>query len=64
MLLQLYVEPPLAVKTALSPVQSTPSSEVVPEVSVTVIEGVGSGFTVIVVLLEVEQPLPSVTVTL
>ena len=58
-----YVLPPLAVRFALAPVQMIPSLFVLPEVSVTAIEAVGSEFTVIVVLEVAVQPFVFVTVT-
>jgi len=64
--LQEYVSviaPPLAVSVALSPVQIVPSSAVFPEVSATVIIGVGSGLTVIVWVEVAVHPSALVTVT-
>ena len=55
--------PPEVVRVTLAPLQIVPSLLALPEVSVTVIVGVGNGFTVIVVDVVDEQPLPSVTVT-
>jgi hypothetical protein len=57
------VPPPLAVRFALAPVQMIPSLLVLPEVSATAIEAVGSEFTVIVVLEVAVQPFVFVTVT-
>jgi hypothetical protein len=61
--LQVYEVPPEAVSEALAPLQIVPSSFVVPDVSVTTIDGIGSGFTVIVVAVVVSQPSEFVTVT-
>ena len=58
-----YVPPPLAVRFALAPAQMIPSLFVLPEVSATAIEAVGSWFTVIVVLEVAVQPFVFVTVT-
>jgi hypothetical protein len=55
--------PPLAVSVALAPVQIVPSLFVVPDVSVTTMEGVGSATTVTVAVVAEEQLLASVTVT-
>ena len=55
--------PPDVVSVTESLLQIVPSSFMLPDVSVTVIEGIGSGFTVIVVDVVDEQPFPSVTVT-
>jgi hypothetical protein len=55
--------PPLAVSVALAPVQIVPSLLVLPDVSVTVMDGVGSGLTVIVVVVVAVQPSAFVTVT-
>jgi len=60
---QLYDVPPLAVIVALAPVQIVPSLGVLPDVSATVIIGVGSGLTVIVVEVVAVQPSALVTVT-
>ena len=59
---QEYVPPPLAVRVALAPTQMMPSLFAAPEVSVTDMDAVGSGFTVIVVLAVAVQPFV-VTVT-
>jgi len=48
---------------ALAPTQMMPSLAVVPDVSATVVPGVGSGFTVIVPVAVAEQLLALVTVT-
>jgi hypothetical protein len=48
---------------ALAPRQMIPSLLVVPDVSTTVVAGVGSGFTVIVVVDTAVQPAALVTVT-
>jgi hypothetical protein len=48
---------------ALSPAQIIPSLAAVPEVSVTAIEGVGNGLTVIVWVAVAEQLFAFVTVT-
>ena len=61
--LQEYVPPPVPVRVADAPTQMMPLFGVVPEFSVTVIPGVGSGFTVIVVEVDVEQLFAFVTVT-
>jgi hypothetical protein len=61
--LHTYDTPPLAVKLAEPSEQIIPSSIVVPELSSTAIIGLGSGFTVIVVLVLEKHPFPSVTVT-
>jgi len=61
--LHAYVAPPLAVRVAVAPVQMVPSLPDVHEVSATVIEGIGSGFTVTVVVAEAVQPSVLVTVT-
>ena len=61
--LQLYVSPPDAVNVAPSPLQIAPSSSVVPDVSVTVIEGIGRSLTVIVADVLDAQLFASVTVT-
>ena len=55
--------PPVAVKVTDAPVQIVPSLLAVPEVSATVMPAVGSGLTVMTVLVVVEQPLAFVTVT-
>lgn len=60
---QLYEVPPLAVSVALSPVQIVPSLGVLPDISVTTIDGVGSATTVTVAVVAEEQLLASVTVT-
>jgi hypothetical protein len=61
--LHVYEAPPPAVRVAVVPVQMIPSSLAVPEVSVTVIEGIGSGLTVTMVVAEAVQPSALVTVT-
>ena len=61
--LQLYVPPPAAVNVALEPLHIVPSLFVVPDVSATVMDGVGSGLTVIVVDVLDWQLFTSVTVT-
>ena len=61
--LQAYEDPPVPVRVAEAPMQMIPSLLVVPEVSATVIPGVGSGFTVIVVVAVAEQLFAFVTVT-
>jgi len=61
--LQAYVPPPVPVKVAEAPAQIEPSLLVVPEVSATVIPGVGKGLTVTVVVVEAVQPFALVTVT-
>jgi hypothetical protein len=61
--LQAYEVPPLAVRVAEAPAQIMPSLLVVPELSVSVIDGVGSGFTVMILVLVAEQPLALVAVT-
>ena len=48
---------------ALAPAQMIPSLAVVPEVSATVIAGVGSGLTVMVVVDVIEEPFAAVTDT-
>lgn len=53
----------MAVIVALAPVQIVPSLFIVPEDSVTDMDGIGSGFTVIVAEVVAVQPLASVTVT-
>ena len=60
--LQEYVPPPIAVSVAEAPAHIVPSLLVVPDVSVTLMEVVGKGFTVIVTEAAEEQ-LPTVTVT-
>ena len=60
---QLYEVPPLAVSVALSPVQIVPSLGVLPDMSVTTMDGVGNAFTVTVVDVLDAQLLGSVTVT-
>ena len=55
--------PPVPVSVADSPAQIMPSLLVVPDVSVTLMTGVGSGLTVMIVEVEVVQPLELVTVT-
>jgi len=57
------IAPPLAVSVALAPVQIVPSLGVLPEVSATVIIGVGSGFTVIVLEEVAVHPSALVIVT-
>lgn len=55
--------PPEAVSVAEVPLQILPSSAVVPDVSVTAIDAVGNGFTVMVlVAVEVQPTLETVTV--
>ena len=61
--LQAYVPPPVPVKVAEAPAQIEPSLLVVPEVSATVIPGVGKGLTVIVVVVVTVQAFAFVTVT-
>lgn len=61
--LQLYDVPPLAVSVALAPVHIVPSSLVVPEVSATEMDAVGSALTMIVVEAVSVQPSELVTVT-
>jgi hypothetical protein len=61
--LQLYEVPPLPVSVTDEPTQMIPSLFVTPEVSDTAIDGVGSGLTVMIVDVVVEQPFASVTVT-
>ena len=61
--LQVYVPPPVPVRVADAPVQIMPSLLAVPEVSAIVIPGVGSGFTVIVVVTDAVQLFALVTVT-
>ena len=61
--LQAYVPPPVPVKVADAPAQMMPSLLTVPEVSATVIPGVGNGLTVMVVVAEAVQPAALVTVT-
>ena len=63
MVFQLYVVPPLAVSVALPPEQIVPSFGVLPDISVSVIIGVGSAFTVIVDDEVAVQPSALVTVT-
>ena len=58
---QEYVVPPEAVSVAEAPMQIVPSFGV-PEVSVTAIEAAGAGFTVMVVVAVVVQPMAFVTV--
>ena len=60
---QAYEVPPVPVKVAVAPTHIMPLFGVVPEFSVTVIPGVGSGFTVIVVVAVAEQLFAFVTVT-
>jgi len=57
------VPPPVAVRVTLAPLQIVPSLLAVPDVSVTVIEGVGSGLTVIVFDAVAVHPSALVTVT-
>lgn len=59
--LQTYEVPPVAVKMAVPPGHKIPSLAVAPEVSATVIEGVGAGFTTMDCVAEPEHPLASVT---
>jgi len=61
--LQAYAVPPVAVRVAEPPRQSVPSFATAPELSVTEVDGVGAGLTVIVVLVVAEQPFAFVTVT-
>ena len=61
--LQAYEVPPVPVKDAEAPAQITPSLFIVPDVSATVMPGVGSGLTVIVVEAVAVQPPAFVTVT-
>ena len=61
--LQEYVPPPVPVSVTLAPVQMMPSLLAVPEVSATVIPGVGNGLTVMVRVVEAVQPFAFVTVT-
>jgi len=60
---QEYEVPPEAVRVAEAPLQIVPSFGVAPDVSVTAIAGVGSGFTVIVRVVVAEQLFAFVTVT-
>jgi hypothetical protein len=57
------VSPPEAVKVALAPAHIIPSLFVAPEVSATVTDADGSGFTVIVTVELAVQLLEFVTVT-
>ena len=61
--LQAYEVPPVPLRVADAPAQMMPSLLVVPEVSATVIPGVGNGLTVMVVVAEAVQPAALVTVT-
>ena len=61
--LQAYEVPPVPVNVADAPAQMMPSLLAVPEVSATVIPGVGRGFTVMVVVAEAVQLAALVTVT-
>ena len=61
--LQTYVPPLVPVRVAEAPIQIEPSLLVVPEISATVIPGVGSGFTVIVVVADAVQLFAFVAVT-
>ena len=61
--LQTYVPPPEAVSVADAPLQMIPSLFATPEVSVTTMAAVGSGFTVMVVEAVAVQPSALVTVT-
>ena len=61
--LQRNTFPPLAVSDAEAPAQITPSFCVSPELSATEMAGVGSGLTVIKVLVVEEHPFEFVTVT-
>ena len=61
--LQAYEVPPVPVRVAEAPRQIMPSLLVIPEVSATVIPGVGNGLTVMVVVVEAVQPFALVTVT-
>jgi hypothetical protein len=62
-LLHKYAVPPEAVSVALAPAQTVPSLLDTPDVSVTAIAAVGSGFTVIVTVAVAEQLFALVTVT-
>lgn len=55
--------PPVAVRVTLAPLQMVPSLLAVPEVSATVIAGIGSGLTVMVVDAVAVHPSALVTVT-
>jgi hypothetical protein len=57
------VVPPEAVSVTLAPLQITPSLLATPDVSATATEAEGCGFTVIVVIVVVEQLAALVTVT-
>ena len=61
--LQAYEVPAVPVNVVLAPLQMMPSLFAVPEVSTTVIPGVGFRFTVIVVIIVAEQLFAFVTVT-
>ena len=60
---QAYEEPPMPIKLAVAPSQITPSFVIVPDVSVTVMPGVGSGFTVMVLVVVAVKQFALVTVT-
>ena len=62
-MLQSYEVPPVPVMVTEAPAQIMPSFGVVPEFSVTVVPGVGSGFTVMTCVAVAVQPLALVTVT-
>lgn len=62
-LLQEYTVPPVAVRVVLDPTHTIPSLLVSPEVSATLITGVGSGFTVTTEVALALQLLALVTVT-
>ena len=55
--------PPEAVSVAAAPVQMMPSFGIVPDASVSLMEAVGNGFTVMVVETEAVQLFAFVTVT-
>jgi hypothetical protein len=61
--LHAYLVPPDVVSVTLALSQTIPSSFKLPEVSITVMTGVGNGFTVIVVVADAVQPSALVTVT-
>jgi hypothetical protein len=58
-----YDPPPVAVSVAPAPAHNTPSLLFTPEVSDTETDADGSGFTVMVLVVEAVQPLALVTVT-